>query len=66
MESGPKPSPDFLRILRPASELEGTVAGDHPESPEPAQAGDDVLGDAIAEVRLLWIAAHVVERQHGA
>ena len=28
-------------------------------------AGDDVLADAVAEVFLLRVAAHVLERQHG-
>ena len=44
---------------------EGGIAGDHREGLEAAERGDDVLDDAVGEIFLLGIAAHVLERQHG-
>ena len=42
---------------------EGGIAGDDRERFEPAEGGDDVLNDAVGEIVLLGIAAHVLERQ---
>lgn len=44
---------------------EGRIPGDHDQLVEAGQLGDDVLGDAVAEISLLRIAAHVVEGQDG-
>ncbi len=41
------------------------VAGDHEEPAQLGQRGDDVLADAVGEIILLWIVAHVDEGQHG-
>jgi hypothetical protein len=43
---------------------EGGIARDDPKSSQLRQGGDDVLDQAIAEIVLLGIAAHVLERQH--
>ena len=41
------------------------VARDHEQRVKARQICDDVFADAIAEILLLGIAAHVLERQHG-
>src|SRR4051794_2451528 len=43
---------------------EARVPGDHEELLRPRQRGDDVLDDAVGEVLLLRVAAHVLERQY--
>ena len=59
---------ELARHLRHVDELalvhERAVARDDGQRRDLAQVGDDVLGDAVAEVLLLGIAAHVDERQH--
>ena len=50
---------DGLALVR-----ERGVAGDDEQPRDLREVGDDVLGDAVAEVFLLGVAAHVVERQH--
>ena len=47
-----------------ALEREGGVARDDEERRHLAQIGDDVLADAVAEIFLLDIAAHIGEGQH--
>ena len=44
---------------------EAAIAGNHEQLVEVRQLGDDVLGDAVGEVLLVGIAAHVLERQYG-
>ena len=44
---------------------EGRGAGDDGEAAEPAEGGDDVVDDAVAEPVLLRVGAEVGERQHG-
>ena len=44
---------------------EGRVAGDDVQLGQLREIGDDVLADAVGEILLLGIAAHVVEREHG-
>src|SRR5271165_5986806 len=44
---------------------EGRVAGDDEQSARFRQQGDDVFGDAVSEIFLFGIAAHVGEWQHG-
>jgi hypothetical protein len=43
---------------------ERRVARDHEQAGDLGDVGDDVFGDAVGEVFLLGIAAHVGERQH--
>src|SRR3546814_487330 len=43
---------------------EGGVAGDDEQARDLRQIGDNVLGDAVAEIGLLGITAHIVERQN--
>ena len=47
-----------------ALERKGRIAGDHRKRGDLAQVGGDVFADAVAEILLLGIAAHVDERQH--
>jgi hypothetical protein len=44
-------------------EIEGRVAGNDEDRRDLGEIGDDVLGDAIAEILLLRITAHIGERQ---
>jgi hypothetical protein len=44
---------------------EGRVACDHEEPAQLGQRGDDVLTDAVGEIFLLRVAAHVCEWKHG-
>ncbi len=44
---------------------ERRVAGDHVQLGQPREVRNDVLADAIGEILLFGIAAHVVERKHG-
>src|SRR5689334_3204444 len=45
-------------------ECEGSVPSDHTQSGDLRQVGCDVLADPVAEIFLLGVAAHVLERQH--
>ncbi len=55
---------DLRRVLRLALVGEGRIARDHGKPAPVGQRGDDVLGEAIDEIFLGRIAAHVVEGQH--
>ena len=55
----------LLHVDRAALVGEGRVAGDDEQPFDPRQAGDDVLDDAVDEIFLLGVAAHVLKRQHG-
>src|SRR5262245_65813242 len=44
--------------------LERGIAGDHEQLGEPRQLGNDILGDAVAEVVLALVATNVLERKH--
>ncbi len=44
---------------------EGRVACDHEEPAQLGQRGDYVLTDAVGEIFLLYVAAHVYEGEHG-
>ena len=48
-----------------AAIAERGVARQHMQVPEARQLGDDVFGDAVAEILLLDIAAHAGEGQDG-
>ena len=62
--AGAERAADLAHVRALAAEGERGVAGDHHEVAEARELRDDVLGDAVAEVGLFRIAAHVVERQH--
>ena len=48
-----------------SAEARRGIARHHMHLPEARELGDDVLGDAVGEILLFGIAAHVGERQHG-
>ena len=56
---------DLLHVDGLALVGERGVARDHEEPAQLGQRGDDVLADAVGEILLLRIAAHVGEGQHG-
>ena len=56
---------DLLHLDRPALVAEGGVARDHEQGRNLREVGDQVFGHAVAEIFLLRIAAHVLERQDG-
>ena len=60
----PEGAADLAHVHALAAEREGGVAGDHHELAEARQLGDHVVRDAVAEIDLLRVAAHVLERQH--
>jgi hypothetical protein len=49
----------------PSAELERGRARGHPDALEPAERGDQLLGQTVAEVLLVAPGAEVGERQHG-
>jgi hypothetical protein len=55
---------DLLDVDALLLEGEGRVAGDDEQARDFGDVGDDVFGDAVGEVLLLGIAAHVGEGQH--
>ena len=55
---------DVAHAALGALEAERHVARDDGQRRDLAEVGDDVLGDAVGEVLLLRVAAHVGERQH--
>src|ERR1700733_5184020 len=55
---------DLLGVDVLAFEGEGSVARDHEAVADARQIGGEVLGDAISEIILAWIAREVPERQH--
>ena len=61
--------PQFLAHLlkrhRLALVSESGIAGDNKETGKPGEVGDQVIGDAVAEIFLLAVPAHVDEGQHG-
>src|SRR5262249_32602980 len=57
--------PNLLYINGPALVGKAGIAGDHEETAEARQGGDDLLDDAIREILLISIAAQIVERQNG-
>ena len=56
---------DLFHIDRLPFVRERRVARDDEEPAQPRQRGDDVLGDAVGEVLLLGVSAHVDERKDG-
>ena len=55
---------DSTHVLVLAFEGERRRAGDHLEARNSRQGVDDLFGQAVAEVFVLLVAAHVLERQH--
>src|SRR5262245_18527744 len=41
------------------------MSGDNKQVPKPRQGGDDVFREAVSEVFLIRVAAHILEGQHG-
>jgi len=41
------------------------VARDHEQAMVPRQRRDDVFHHAVGKIILLWVAAYILERQHG-
>src|SRR5438105_7664546 len=56
---------NLLHLYRFTFVGECSVTRDHEQPGNVGQICDNVLGDPIAEVLLLRVAAHVVERQNG-
>src|SRR5713226_5818976 len=56
---------DVLHLRRLALVGEGRRARDDKQIREPGESGNKVVGDAIAEIFLVAVAAHVGEGQHG-
>src|SRR6185437_12436224 len=56
---------DLLRVDGPALEEERGIACDDEEPAQLRQRRDDVLADAVGEILLLRIAAHVHKGKHG-
>ena len=63
--SDAKFAPDAIQVYRLAFVSKARVLGDYEQSGNPGQIGDDVLGDAVAQILLFRIAADVLERQDG-
>src|SRR5215207_8268393 len=53
-----------LHFHRLAFVGEGRITSDDKEAGDSGEVGGEHFGDAVAEVVLLWVFAHVVERQH--
>src|SRR5262249_33199850 len=61
----PQIAPHIADIGRLALVLEARVAGDDEQLREARQLGDDVLGDAVAQVILLLVSAKIGEGEYG-
>ena len=55
---------DLLGVDVLALEGEGGIARDHEAVADAREIGGEVLGDAVGEIILAWIAREVPERQH--
>ena len=58
-------APNLTHVDRSPFVGEGRVARDHEQGLAARQAGDDFLDQAVDEILLLGIAAHVLKGQHG-
>src|SRR5262245_55244529 len=61
----PELATDLANIDRLTFVLKGRVASDDKEPRKPRQLSDNVLGESVTEVVLLWVAAEIGEREHG-
>ena len=59
-----QPRGHAVKVLGAALVGEGRVARDDEQRGDLREIGDDVLGDAVAEIVLLGVARHVDEGQH--
>src|SRR6185312_3258812 len=59
-----KPAPDFLDIDGAAFEGEARIASDYEQPFKPRKRRRNLLNHSIGKIFLLWIARHVLERQH--
>ena len=59
-----KLAPDLLHVHGMALVNKGRIASDDEEPAKPRQCGNDVFGDAVAEIFLLGIARHIGEGQN--
>ena len=57
--------PNLLHLYRFSFIGKGSVTRDDEQAGDFRQVRNDVLGDAVAEILLLGVAAHVVEWQNG-
>src|ERR1700737_4928414 len=64
-EAHPELAADLLDLDRLALVGERGVAGDDEQGGDLREVGDQVLGNAVAEILLFGVAAHVGERQDG-
>src|SRR6516162_2960076 len=55
---------DLLHIDSLSFVREGRIAGDDKEPADARERGDNFLDHAVGEIFLLWITAHVLERQY--
>jgi hypothetical protein len=62
---GAELAPHLGHVRRLSLERERGIAGDDGNIAEVGERRDDVLGDAVGEIFLLRVAAHVDEGQHG-
>jgi hypothetical protein len=56
---------DMLHVDGSALVGESRIPRDDEKPSDTREAGNDVVDHAIAEIFLLWVAAHVLKRQHG-
>src|SRR5712671_4657341 len=56
---------DLLHVYSPPFVSEARIAGDNEEPADARKRSDDLLDHSVAEIFLLGVAAHVLERQHG-
>src|SRR3984957_2715631 len=61
----PELTRDLLGLDGLALVDEHGIAGDHEQLAEARQFGDDILSEPVDETLLLWVTAHIVERQNG-
>src|ERR1700716_3898230 len=61
----PKLAPDLLHIDGAPLVCEARVAGDDEQRLETGQCSDDVLHHPVGKIVLFWVAAHILEREHG-
>jgi hypothetical protein len=55
---------DLLGVNGTAFECEARVSRDNEEPPNLGQCCDDLVGDAVRQILLFWIAAEVCEGKH--
>src|SRR5689334_2085042 len=59
----PKLAADLLDLHRPAAISERRIVRDHQKAGHLREIGGDIVGDAVAEIPLLRVAAQIVEWQ---